>query len=233
MFERVAQHFGLHESAPHLGTALTHPSFANEQHDVPDNQRLEFLGDAVLGFCTTELLFDRFPNADEGALTRLRARLVSTESLADWARTHDVAEGLLLGKGAGATGLRSSTNVLADAVEALVAAAYLDGGLETAQAACARIVESKLAELDEEGSLDPKSELQERAQAAGFETPRYEVTDSGGPAHERWFEVAVRLGERELARGRGRSKRAAEFAAAEAALDQERVTPPPNGGSRP
>jgi ribonuclease-3 len=219
MLDRVAQCFGLDGSAPHLATALTHPSFANEQHDVPDNQRLEFLGDAVLGFCVSRLLYERFPSADEGALTRLRARLVSTESLADWARAHDIAQVLRLGRGAEASGLRSSTNVLADAVEALVAAAYLDGGLEAAERACERIIEGKLAELGETGTLDAKSALQERAQAVGLETPRYEVTDSGGPAHQRWFEVVVRVGTRELGRGRGRSKRAAEFAAAQRALE--------------
>ena len=121
--------------------ALTHPSFANEQRQVADNQRLEFLGDAVLGFCTSELLFLRFPDADEGTLTRLRARLVNAEALAELGtrprRRRSASSWAAVPRQAG---LRASTNVLADAVEALVAAAYLDGGLEMAQTACARIV---------------------------------------------------------------------------------------------
>jgi len=216
--DQVAKHFGLSEGVGHLEMAVTHPSFANEQKEAPDNQRLEFLGDAVLGFCASELLFERYPEADEGTLTRLRARLVNAESLASWARDHDVAAALRLGKGAEQSGLRDSTNVLADAVEALVAAAYLDAGLDAARAACVHIMADRLATLDSERELDAKSELQERVQALGGDTPRYDVVDSGGPQHERWFEVSVRVGEVELGRGRGRSKRTAEFAAAEAAL---------------
>jgi ribonuclease-3 len=219
--EQVAKHFGLSDEAGHLEMAVTHPSFANEQKDAPDNQRLEFLGDAVLGFCASELLFERYPDADEGTLTRLRARLVNADSLASWARDHDVADALRLGKGAEQSGLRDSTNVLADAVEALVAAAYLDAGLDAARAACTHIMADRLATLDSERELDAKSELQERVQAFGGDTPRYDVVDSGGPQHERWFEVSVRVGEVELGRGRGRSKRTAEFAAAEAALAGE------------
>lgn len=217
----VAKYFELGEDAPHLSIALTHPSFANEQRDASDNQRLEFLGDAVLGFCATELLFQRFPDADEGTLTRLRARLVNAEALAQWAREHDVPAALRLGRGAEASGLRTSTNVLADAVEALVAAAYLDGGLDVARRACGRIIQDRLDRIQSERELDAKSELQERVQALGGETPRYDVVDSGGPQHDRWFEVSARVGGIELARGRGRSKRAAEFAAAEAALESE------------
>ncbi|GMV18683.1 MAG: ribonuclease III [Polyangiaceae bacterium] len=219
MLTEIARQFGLSELAPHLKVALTHPSFANEQRGEPDNQRLEFLGDAVLGLCASELLYERFPEADEGSLTRLRARLVNADALAAWARDNAIAEALLLGRGAESSGLRTSTNVLADAVEALVAAAYLDSGLEAARSACAQILEPQLEGIDAGSTRDPKSELQERVQAARGDTPRYDVTDSGGPAHDRWFEVAVRVGSRELGRGRGRSKRAAEFAAARAALD--------------
>src|SRR5262245_14876530 len=105
MLERVLMTFELEESAPGLQVALTHPSFANERRDVQDNQRLEFLGDAVLGFCASELLYNRFPEADEGLLTRLRARLVNADALAAWARVNDVSQALRLGKGAEASGL--------------------------------------------------------------------------------------------------------------------------------
>ena len=219
MREHVAELFGLTEDAPHFEQALTHPSFANERRDEPDNQRLEFLGDAVLGFCASELLYARFAEADEGTLTRMRARLVNAEALAAFARESGIPEALRLGRGADVGGLRGRTNVLADAVEALIAAAFLDGGLDVARAACARVVARELASLEPGASRDPKSELQERVQAIGREAPIYEVVDSGGPAHDRWFEVRVRIMGSEVARGRGRSKRQAEFAAAAAGLE--------------
>jgi ribonuclease III len=214
----VARLFGLEPGAPHLDQALTHPSFANEC-DVSDNQRLEFLGDAVLGFCTSELLFLRFPDADEGTLTRMRAQLVNAEALAEWARQHAIADALRLGRGASMARLRESTNVLADAVEALIAAAYLDGGLDVARTACARIVEPRLATLQTGGERDPKSKLQELVQARGGDPPAYAVYDLGGPAHARWFSVSVSVGGRKVGEGRGRSKRQAEQAAAAVALD--------------
>ncbi|HEX3777677.1 MAG TPA: ribonuclease III [Polyangiaceae bacterium] len=218
MTDRLADLFGLDATAPHLEEALTHPSFANEQRSSRHNQRLEFLGDSVLGFCVSELLCARFPEADEGALTRMRAQLVNAEALATWARREQLAELLRLGRGAGAAGLGDSTNVLADAVEALIAAVYLDLGLDAARAACARVVEVELSALERDGTRDPKSELQERLQAIGGEVPTYELLETGGPAHERWFKVGVRQGERRLAEGSGRSKRAAERAAASEAL---------------
>ena len=222
MRDSVAELFGLGTDAPHLDQALTHPSYANERRGEPDNQRLEFLGDSILGFCTSELLYARFPKADEGTLTRMRARLVNAEALARFAREHGVSGALRLGRGAEAGGLRDRTNVLADAVEALIAAAFFDGGLETARRACERVVEAELATLERGAGRDPKSELQERVQAMGGEAPTYEVVESGGPPHERWFEVTACIDGREVGRGRGRSKRQAELAAAAAALESKR-----------
>jgi ribonuclease-3 len=219
MPETIAELFGLPPDAPHLVQALTHPSYANEQRSAADNQRLEFLGDAVLGFVTSDLLYQRFPGANEGTLTRMRADLVNADALAAWARSIDLSAALLLGRGAEAGGLRDSKNVLADAVEALIAAAYLDGGLETARSACRTVVGGALERLRDDGARDPKSELQERVQALGGEPPTYRVVDSGGPAHDRWFEVAVCVGGEAVAQGRGSSKRSAERAAAHAALD--------------
>lgn len=216
MLDSLSQRFGLSADAPHFGLALTHPSFANEQ-GIADNQRLEFLGDAVLGFCASEILYARFPDQPEGALTVMRARLVNADSLATWARENGVRDAIRLGKGAEAGGLRDSTNVLADAVEALVAASFLDSGLDAARAACLGIIESQLDSIDD-GTRDSKSTLQERVQGNGHGTPRYDVVESGGPAHERWFVVSVTVGDSELGRGRGRSKRAAEFDAAAQAL---------------
>jgi ribonuclease-3 len=218
MVDRIAELFGLPPDAPHLVEALTHPSYRNERGENRDNQRLEFLGDAVLGFCVTELLFARFGEADEGRLTRLRAKLVNARTLARWARENRVSEELRLGRGAAASGLDDSTNVLADAVEALIAAAYLDGGMEIARLACSRIVSRELATLSASDARDPKSELQERVQAQGGEPPIYEVVESGGPPHDRWFVVSVILQGASVAVGRGRSKRTAEQAAAAEAL---------------
>jgi ribonuclease-3 len=232
MRERVAELFGLAPEAPHIEQALTHPSYANERREAPDNQRLEFLGDAVLGFVTSELLHQRFPDADEGTLTRLRARLVNADALADFAREQGIAGAIQLGRGAEVGGLRDRTNVLADAVEALIAAAYLDGGLDVARRACERVVARELASLELGASRDPKSELQERVQALGMDAPTYEVVESGGPAHDRWFEVCARIAGREVARGRGRSKRQAEFAAAADALAGDRWRPPVEEESR-
>ena len=213
---RIATLVGLDADAPKLEEALTHPSYSNERRDLPDNQRLEFLGDAVLGFCVGELLFMREPNANEGVLTRMRAQLVSAEALTVWARSHELSKALRLGRGAEAAGLCDATNVLADAVEALVAAVFLERGLDAARALCRSIAEPVLETAGAE--LDPKSELQERLQAQSGLAPSYELAETGGPAHDRWFRVEVRHQGVLLGEGRGKSKRAAERAAAAQAL---------------
>jgi ribonuclease-3 len=217
--ERIAALVGLDSAAPRLEEALTHPSYSNERRELQDNQRLEFLGDAVLGFCIGELLFVREPNANEGVLTRMRAQLVSAEALTVWAREHELAKALRLGRGAEAAGLADATNVLADAVEALVAAVFLERGLEAARTLCQSIAAPALASLGPE--LDPKSELQERLQARTGVAPSYELVETGGPAHDRWFRVEVRHQGNLLGEGRGKSKRAAERAAASQALSQQ------------
>jgi len=212
---RLLELTGLERASPGLDQALTHPSRANEQPGSPDNQRLEFLGDAVLGLCASELIYRSFPDADEGTLTRLRAQLVNAEALAQWARTFELARLIKLGRGAATAGLADSTNVLADAVEALIAAAYLEAGLDGARRLCTAIVEHG---LDGVRSIrDAKSELQERLQALGRPAPSYELIETRGPAHERWFRVRV-TGVGATGEGEGRSKRQAEQAAAAVAL---------------
>lgn len=218
MTDAIAQLLGVPREAPHLLEALTHRSYANERPGARDNQRLEFLGDSVLGLCTSELLCARFPEAAEGVLTRLRARLVNDEALADWGRRQGLARALRLGRGALASGLGESTNVLADAVEALIAAAYLDGGLEAARRAVRAVIGERLEALDAAPAADAKSELQERLQAVGLPPPCYRVVAGGGPAHDPWFSVEVVVAERVLGQGRARSKRVAERAAATEAL---------------
>jgi ribonuclease-3 len=212
---KTAAEFCIPEGAVHLEAALTHPSHANEMRDGVHNQRLEFLGDAVLELCVSEWLFRRFPDADEGELTRRRAQLVNADALADFARSRGVDSALRLGRGAEANGLRQSKNVLADAVEALVACAYLDGGLDAARKACENIVQHGMESMD---LSDPKSDLQERLQAQRLPAPVYRVVESGGPAHERWFAVEVHVSGVLLGKGVGRSKRTAERAAAVQAL---------------
>jgi ribonuclease III len=219
MRDGIAKALGIPPESPYLDQALTHPSFRNERNGTMDNQRLEFLGDAVLGFCVSDLLCQRFPEADEGELTRRRAALVNAEALAEWAREHQLAEAILLGRGAAASRLGEGTNVLADTVEALLAAAYLAGGLDAARRACVEVVGARLFVMTAGVSTDPKSELQEKLQARGVEPPQYEVLDTGGPAHDPWFRVCVRAGAVVVGEGRGRSKRSAERAAAANALE--------------
>jgi ribonuclease-3 len=214
----IAELFCIPLDGAHLEEALTHPSFTNEKREGRHYQRLEFLGDAVLELCASEALWRAFPGADEGELTRRRAQLVKAESLADFARKNGVPEALRLGRGAEATGLRTGTNVLADTVEALIAAAYLDAGFEAARNVCERIVAAGLAQAGAREDQDPKTTLQEDVQALGAPTPQYEVVESWGPAHERWFRVRVNVGQQSLAEGVGRSKRGAEREAAAEAL---------------
>jgi ribonuclease-3 len=204
---------------PRLNEALTHPSFANEA-GVADNQRLEFLGDAVLGLCVSEMLVRADAEADEGKLTRMRSALVNAEALAGWARRVGLGACLEMGRGARTTGERDQTNVLADATEAIVAAVYEARGLEGARALVCDIVGGLLEDVEVLSVRDPKSLLQERVQARGLGPPVYRIVERRGPPHELEFVVEVRVGDDALGRGEGRSKRLAEREAALAALER-------------
>ena len=204
--------------------ALTHPSYANEVR-AADNQRLEFLGDAVLGLCVSEILSTTYPEANEGELTLTRSALVNAEALADWARSISLGACVALGRGADAGGERDQTNVLGDAVEALIAAVYEARGLEGARTLVREIIRTALEAREKLGNRDPKSALQEYVQAHGEPTPSYRVTESRGPRHEPIFAVEVVVGERVLGKGEGRSKRLAERAAATEALNALAATP--------
>lgn len=201
-----------------LEQALTHRSYLNETVEaLHDNERLEFLGDAVIGFVAGEHLYRALPEEPEGVLTALRAALVREETLASFAAALDLGAGLWLGRGEEATGGRERSTVLCDAFEALVGAVYLDGGLAPAAA----LVEARIApELErvlvDRRHHDARSVFQERVQATHQQTPHYETVDVEGPDHERRFTVEARVGERTAGRGSGRSK--AE-AARRAALD--------------
>ncbi len=211
---------------PRLVEALTHPSYANETGD-PDNQRLEFLGDSVLGLCVSEILSGAFPEADEGTLTRMRAALVNADALSRWARSISLGDALYLGRGARAGGEKQQTNVLADAVEAIVAAVYEAHGLLAARKVVAAIVSEPLAAVTQLGERDPKSQLQERVQGEGQPPPEYKIREARGPQHDPTFVVEVHVGGVLSGTGEGKSKRSAERAAAQSALETLPKPPEP------
>jgi ribonuclease-3 len=201
-----------------LDEALTHASFANEM-GVANNQRLEFLGDAVLGLCVSEMLAVAHADADEGMLTRMRSALVNADALAAWARRVDLGSCIALGRGATLGSEREQTNVLADTAEAVVAAVYEARGLDGARALVREVVGDLLEKAPSLGARDPKSALQEDVQSRGLPPPTYRVVEVRGAPHEQVFVVEVFVGDTAVARGEGRSKRLAERAAAAAAFD--------------
>jgi ribonuclease-3 len=204
-----------------LEQALTHRSFVNEVVEAgwPDNQRLEFLGDAILGFLVGEWLYSRYPDAREGELTSLRAHVVRTDGLAACAREIELGTVLRLGKGEAASGGASRTANLCAAFEALVGAIYLDQGLEVVRAWVRATLERHAADIDaQRANKDAKSELQEYAQRVFHLTPSYRIAREDGPDHARTFTAEALVGTAVWGQGCGNSKQAAEQAAAENAL---------------
>jgi len=208
--------------------ALTHRSFRNERPDVAlaDNERLEFLGDAVVGFVVASLLYLQFPDADEGELTRRRADLVSEKGLSEAAEAIGVGDAMRLGKGEDRSGGRTKSRLLASVLEACVGAVYRDGGADAAIAVARRIFEPRL-QTSAPGHRDAKSRAQEWAQAHLGGTPSYRLVGTDGPDHDREFTVAIELHEQEISIGEGRSKIEAEQAAASAALQKWAQEAPP------
>jgi ribonuclease III len=204
-----------------LENALTHPSLAQEQRSgTGDNQRLEFLGDAVLQLVLTHELYDKFPGASEGLLTKARAQMVNRHTLAAQGRNLGLGALLRLSRGEESTGGRGRPAAQADALEALLGAIYLDGGYEAARAVILRLFHESFGELRIIPILqNPKGELQELLQADSIEAPCYLLHSVAGPDHDRRFECAVLHRGVELARGVGRSKKEAESQAALAALE--------------
>lgn len=204
-----------------LQQALTHSSFLNECPDVglQDNQRLEFLGDAILNFLVAEWLFERYPDAREGELTALRAHIVRTEGLSAFAREINLGAYLRLGKGEAASGGRDRPANLCAAFEALVGALYLDQGLAVARDWVRGFLERRACEIDRRRtSKDPKSLLQEYVQASLHITPAYQIVHEEGPDHAKVFTARVLVGGDVWGEGKGTSKQLAEQAAAEVAL---------------
>jgi ribonuclease-3 len=204
-----------------LAEALTHPSLGHETQQYHfDNQRLEFLGDAVLQLVVTEYLFKNFGSAPEGQLTKLRSRLVSREALKTHAHALDLGRYLMMGRGEEASGGRARVSTLADAFEALVGAIYLDSDLETARTFILAQARKELAEIAEAPvDINPKGQLQELLQSISPVSPTYETISQTGPEHEKVFIVQVKWEGIVLGKGSGRSKKQAETAAALEALD--------------
>lgn len=223
-----------------LRLALTHHSIAHEHNMTwPHNQRLEFLGDAILGAVLAQQLYQQFPGADEGVLSKSRAKLVNGVSLSAHGRALGLGAYLMLSRGEENTGGRIRPSILADAFEALVGAIFLDRGFEAAREFIVREFAADYAELAlPTGIENPKGELQEWLQAQSPEAPVYELISAEGPDHNRDFVCAVRHAGVELARGTGKNKKAAESDAAVTALNQLRAAagaaaegePPPHAG---
>lgn len=206
-----------------LKQSLTHRSYINEHadDDLADNERLEFLGDAILDYVTADMLYRRFPDMAEGELTRLRSALVRTESLAELARDCDIGSYLFIGKGEENSGGRTRTNNLCRAFEALIGAIYLDADLDGVR----DFVIPRLTRLQHkviEAALhkDARSQLQEWSQAELSITPEYRLHSASGPDHNKEFRIEVVIGEAVVASGLGRSKQSAAQAAARAALER-------------
>jgi ribonuclease-3 len=198
-----------------LREALTHKSYASENVVSGYNERLEFLGDSVLAVVVARELFERHPAADEGRLSKLKSLLVSRPSLARWAQDLGLGAHLYLGAGEESTGGRERPSILANAVEALLGAMYLDAGLE----APARLIADWLDRHQPKvAEFDPKSHLQELMQKRHKTPPQYELTKTTGPDHDKTFAVTVRMGQQVLGEGTGKSKKEAEQSAAEDAL---------------
>jgi len=205
-----------------LRQALTHASFGHEKRQrIPDNQRLEFLGDAVLQLAVTTELYRRFPELPEGRLTVLRARLVNRHHLQALAEQLDLGVHLILGRGEENSQGRQRGSILADAMEAVIGAVYAEAGWDVARGIILRLIEPSLAAIIDESDAvgaNPKGSLQEKLQAEGEQPPLYKCVSETGPAHARVYEVVVEWQGRELGRGEGASKKEAETRAAEAAL---------------
>ncbi len=202
-----------------LEVALSHRSWCSEHPGEPSNERLEFLGDAVLGLVVTDVLYARFPDEPEGQLAKARATVVSAATLADLGAALDLGLHLRLGKGEASSGGADKASILADAVEALIGAVYVDGGMEPARALVLGQLDTRISDAaSRPGARDYKTRLQELAAADGHRPPAYAITESG-PDHLKRFEATVTIGGEERGTGDGSSKKEAEQRAARAAWD--------------
>ena len=203
-----------------LENALTHSSYANENREkhIPDNERLEFLGDSILGFVVADYLYRNFPDKPEGELTRIRADLVCERNLAEAAATIELGSYLLLGHGEEQGGGRKRDSIVSDAMESVIAASFMDGGFAAAKEIIDRLILSNIPK-GRPRNFDYKTAFQELVQRKKDQQIHYELTGESGPDHDKHFEVEVLLNGRAVGRGVGSSKKRAEQAAAEAAIE--------------
>lgn len=203
-----------------LENALTHSSYANENRErhLPDNERLEFLGDSILGFVVAEYLYRNFPDKPEGELTRIRADLVCERNLAEAAATIELGSYLLLGHGEEQGGGRKRDSIVSDAMESVIAASFMDGGFAAAKEIIDRLILSNIPK-GRPRNFDYKTAFQELVQRKKDQQIHYELTGESGPDHDKHFEVEVLLNGRAVGHGVGSSKKRAEQAAAEAAIE--------------
>ena len=229
---QLRQALGVPPGPDLLDRALTHRSYAYENGGLPTNERLEFLGDSVLGLVVTDTLFREHPELPEGQLAKLRAAVVNMRALAGVARSLELGEYVKLGRGEEGTGGRDKSSILADTLEAIIGAVYLDRGLDEASALVHRLFDPVIARSSRLGAgLDWKTSLQELTAAELLGVPEYQVAESG-PDHQKSFRAVVRVGGRVYGTGEGRSKKEAEQQAAEAAWTTISATPataPPPG----
>jgi ribonuclease-3 len=205
-----------------LNQALTHSSYSNEiGNQIPDNQRLEYLGDSVLGLAINEYLYNRFPSSNEGQLARMKSALVSESALARAAKKIDLGSMLLMGRGEKSSGGAQRPSSLADALEAVIAAVYLDRGLKSSESFILMIMKDQLKELSDPRNVsDPKSRLQENVQKKSKVPPVYEILSESGPDHRKSFVCRVMVNGHEMGRGEGPSRKRAEQEAAREALSR-------------
>jgi len=204
-----------------LDTALTHRSWVNEHAKQREsNERLEFLGDAILEFIVSKEIFQRFPDKEEGYLTALRANLVNTVNLSQVALKLDLGSKIFLSKGEEETGGRTNSSIMADTVEAIIGALFIDSGLEKAENFVFKYLLSGIDEKLGQPLKDPKSRLQEYVQSKGFPAPKYEVVDESGPDHDKKFIIQVLVNNEEWGRGEGKNKSEAAQNAASKALEK-------------
>lgn len=226
-YQQFGKRFGISFNDKNLlEQAFTHRSYINENKNsgLSHNERLEFLGDAVLELITTEFLYDKFPEVSEGILTAYRSALVRTETISRVARKMGMNELLKLSKGEARDEGKARDYILANTFEAFLGALHLDQGYEVVKKLVADLLFQEIEEIIETGSWkDSKSRVQEYAQENYGETPHYEIISATGPDHDKKFVVAVFFGEKEIARGEGKSKQQAQQNAAKKALEKEGV----------
>ncbi|MFM8621299.1 MAG: ribonuclease III [Candidatus Nanopelagicaceae bacterium] len=220
MFAQLKARLGLEIRQELLELAFTHRSFAYENGLTETNERLEFLGDSVLGLIVTEELYKRYPDLDESRLSPLRSGIVNMRALADIARTLELGQYMRIGKGEEVTGGRDKNSLLADSFEALIGAIYLSNGFEASQKIVGQLISETMESAKDRGAgLDGKTSLQELAASRKITAPEYLITESG-PDHDKTFVATAVVGDEAIATGEGKSKREAEQIAARIAYEK-------------